>query len=139
MFCIYQLIYYSFPCTTNILAYTLYGIKHAVTATLHIVMGHIQPVDVCTFSSPSKLLRFGFSAMFGFGARTLALAEKHRWMPSNQRKDFAFIKTLAELKPEECELSFLQTIPKPQKYESLKIKLYKFLILFKFDHQVKQS
>ncbi|NXQ42303.1 CERKL protein, partial [Catharus fuscescens] len=93
--------------TTNILAHTLYGIKHAVTATLHIVMGHIQAVDVCTFSTPSKLLRFGFSAMFGFGARTLALAEKHRWMPSSQRKDFAFIKTLADLKPEECELSFL--------------------------------
>lgn len=36
--------------------------------------------------------------MFGFGARTLALAEKHRWMPSNQRKDFAFVKTLADLK-----------------------------------------
>ncbi|XP_054029885.1 ceramide kinase-like protein isoform X2 [Dryobates pubescens] len=93
--------------TTNVLAHTLCGIKHAVTATLHIVMGHIQPVDVCTFSTPSKLLRFGFSAMFGFGARTLALAEKHRWMPANQRKDFAFIKTLADLKPEECELSFL--------------------------------
>ncbi|NXF92644.1 CERKL protein, partial [Eubucco bourcierii] len=93
--------------TTNILAHTLYGVKHAVTATLHIVMGHIQPVDVCTFSTPSKLLRFGFSAMFGFGARTLALAEKHRWMPASQRKDFAFIKTLADLKPEECELSFL--------------------------------
>ncbi|XP_063256480.1 ceramide kinase-like protein isoform X2 [Prinia subflava] len=93
--------------TTNILAHTLYGIKHVVTATLHIVMGHIQAVDVCTFSTPSKLLRFGFSAMFGFGARTLALAEKHRWMPSSQRKDFAFIKTLADLKPEECELSFL--------------------------------
>ncbi|XP_053803676.1 ceramide kinase-like protein isoform X2 [Vidua chalybeata] len=84
--------------TTNILAHTLYGIKHTVTATLHIVMGHIQAVDVCTFSTPSKLLRFGFSAMFGFGARTLALAEKHRWMPSSQRKDFAFIKTLADLK-----------------------------------------
>ncbi|XP_015145039.2 ceramide kinase-like protein isoform X1 [Gallus gallus] len=93
--------------TTNILAYTLYGIKHTVTATLHIVMGHIQPVDACTFSTPSRLLRFGFSAMFGFGARTLALAEKHRWMPSNQRKDFAFIKTLADLKTEKCELSFL--------------------------------
>ncbi|XP_067155081.1 ceramide kinase-like protein, partial [Apteryx mantelli] len=93
--------------TTNILAHTLYGIKHPVTAALHIVMGHVQPVDVCTFSTPSKLLRFGFSAMFGFGARTLALAEKHRWMPPNQRKDFAFIKTLANLRPEECELSFL--------------------------------
>uniref|UniRef100_K7F246 Ceramide kinase like n=1 Tax=Pelodiscus sinensis TaxID=13735 RepID=K7F246_PELSI len=93
--------------STNVLAYTLHGIKHVVTATLHIIMGHIQPVDICTFSSPSKFLRFGFSAMFGFGARTLALAEKHRWMPSNQRRDFAVIRTLASLKPEECELSFL--------------------------------
>ncbi|KAM7096948.1 ceramide kinase-like protein isoform X2 [Ciconia boyciana] len=105
--------------TTNILAHTLYGIKHAVTATLHIVMGHIQPVDVCTFSTPSKLLRFGFSAMIGFGARTLALAEKHRWMPSSQRKDFAFIKTLADLKPEECELSFLPLqIPQEDSHEN---------------------
>uniref|UniRef100_A0A8C3SKY5 Ceramide kinase like n=1 Tax=Chelydra serpentina TaxID=8475 RepID=A0A8C3SKY5_CHESE len=84
--------------STNVLAHTLHGINHAVTATLHIIMGYIQPVDICTFSSPSKLLRFGFSAMFGFGARTLALAEKHRWMPSNQRRDFAVIKTLASLK-----------------------------------------
>ncbi|NXT78102.1 CERKL protein, partial [Zapornia atra] len=105
--------------TTNVLAHTLYGIKHAVTATLHIIMGHIQPVDVCTFSTPSKLLRFGFSAMFGFGARTLALAEKHRWMPSNQRKDFAFIKTLADLKPEECEVSFLPLqIPQEDSHEN---------------------
>ncbi|KFZ65802.1 Ceramide kinase-like, partial [Podiceps cristatus] len=110
--------------TTNILAHTLYGIKHAVTAALHIIMGHIQPVDVCTFSTPSKLLRFGFSAMFGFGARTLALAEKHRWMPSNQRKDFAFIKTLADLKPEECELSFLPLqIPQEDSHENDRITL----------------
>uniref|UniRef100_A0A7M4F4J7 Ceramide kinase like n=1 Tax=Crocodylus porosus TaxID=8502 RepID=A0A7M4F4J7_CROPO len=93
--------------STNVLAYTLHGVKHTVTATLHVIMGHIQPVDICTFSSPSKLLRFGFSAMFGFGARTLALAEKHRWIPPNQRKDFAVIRSLASLKPEECELSFL--------------------------------
>ncbi|KAM6080201.1 ceramide kinase-like protein isoform 2-T2 [Theristicus caerulescens] len=85
--------------------------------------GHIQPVDVCTFSTPSKLLRFGFSAMFGFGAKTLALAEKHRWMPSSQRKDFAFIKALADLKPEECELSFLPLqIPQEDSHENDKKK-----------------
>ncbi|KAF5910667.1 hypothetical protein HPG69_004756 [Diceros bicornis minor] len=68
---------------------------------------HVQPVDVCTFSTSGKLLRFGFSAMFGFGGRTLALAEKHRWMSPNQRRDFAVIKALAKLKPEDCEISFL--------------------------------
>ncbi|XP_007422359.2 ceramide kinase-like protein [Python bivittatus] len=93
--------------STNILAHTLNGIQHTRTATLHIILGHLQSVDMCTFSSPIKLLRFGFSSMFGFGSRTLALAEKHRWIPSKQRKDFAVIKTLASLKPEDCELLFL--------------------------------
>ncbi|KAL0184818.1 hypothetical protein M9458_020514, partial [Cirrhinus mrigala] len=58
---------------------------------------HHQPVDVCSFSSMGRLLRFGFSAMFGFGGRTLALAERHRWMPPSQRREFALIKTLANL------------------------------------------
>ncbi|XP_037706391.1 ceramide kinase-like protein isoform X3 [Choloepus didactylus] len=93
--------------STNILAHSLHGIPHVVTATLHIIMGHVQPVDVCTFSTTGKLLRFGFSAMFGFGGRALALAEKHRWMSPNQRRDFAVLKALAKLKPEDLEISFL--------------------------------
>uniref|UniRef100_H0XEQ7 CERK like autophagy regulator n=1 Tax=Otolemur garnettii TaxID=30611 RepID=H0XEQ7_OTOGA len=93
--------------STNVLAHSLHGISHVVTATLHIIMGHIQPVDVCTFSTAGKLLRFGFSAMFGFGGRTLAVAEKYRWMSPNHRRDFAVIKALAKLKPEDCEISFL--------------------------------
>ncbi|MGH0139710.1 UNVERIFIED_CONTAM: hypothetical protein FKN15_071861 [Acipenser sinensis] len=71
--------------------FKLADIKTATTS-------HCQSVDVCTFSTHSRLLRFGFSAMFGFGGRTLALAEKHRWMPSSQRREFAVIKTLANLK-----------------------------------------
>ncbi|XP_056392957.1 ceramide kinase-like protein isoform X2 [Hyla sarda] len=93
--------------TTNTMAYSLHGIRHSVTAALHIIMGNIQPVDACTFSTEDKLLRFGFSSMFGFGGQTLALAEKHRWMPSSQRRDFAVIKTLAVLKADSCDLSFL--------------------------------
>uniref|UniRef100_A0A2K5PQ83 Ceramide kinase like n=1 Tax=Cebus imitator TaxID=2715852 RepID=A0A2K5PQ83_CEBIM len=93
--------------STNVLAHSLHGVPHVVTATLHIIMGHVQLVDVCTFSSTGKLLRFGFSAMFGFGGRALALAEKYRWMSPNQRRDFAVIKALAKLKPEDCEISFL--------------------------------
>uniref|UniRef100_A0A8C5L4Q1 DAGKc domain-containing protein n=1 Tax=Jaculus jaculus TaxID=51337 RepID=A0A8C5L4Q1_JACJA len=95
--------------STNVLAHSLYGIPHVVTATMHIILGHMQSVDVCTFSNMGKLLRFGFSAMFGFGGRTLALAEKYRWMSPSQRRDFAVMKALAKLKPEECEISFLPT------------------------------
>uniref|UniRef100_A0A4W3ISI8 Ceramide kinase-like n=1 Tax=Callorhinchus milii TaxID=7868 RepID=A0A4W3ISI8_CALMI len=83
--------------STNVIAFSVHGIKHPVTAAMHIIMGHHQAVDACTFHSHNGLLRFGFSAMFGFGGRTLALAEKHRWMPPNQRRDFAIIKTLTNL------------------------------------------
>ena len=55
-------------------------------------------MDACSFSSLGRLLRFGFSAMFGFGGRTLAYAERHRWMPPSQRREMALIKTLANLK-----------------------------------------
>ncbi|XP_043549423.1 ceramide kinase-like protein isoform X7 [Chiloscyllium plagiosum] len=93
--------------STNILAFSVHGIKHPGTAAMHIIMGNFQKVDVCTFCSHNRLLQFGFTAMLGFGGRTLALAEKHRWMPSTQRREFAVIKTLTNLKPENCELSFL--------------------------------
>ncbi|XP_029461778.1 ceramide kinase-like protein [Rhinatrema bivittatum] len=93
--------------STNVLAYSLNGTKHPGTAALHIIMGHCQPVDVSTISSHNRLLRFGFSSMFGFGGRALALAEKNRWMPSSQRREFAIMKTLANLKSEDCELFFL--------------------------------
>ncbi|XP_064183396.1 ceramide kinase-like protein isoform X2 [Anguilla rostrata] len=93
--------------STDIVACSVHGIRHPVTAAMHIIMGHHQAVDVCSFSSQGQLLRFGFSAMFGFGGRTLALAERHRWMPPSQRREFAMIKSLANLKPEDCEVSFL--------------------------------
>ncbi|XP_072903189.1 ceramide kinase-like protein isoform X3 [Hemitrygon akajei] len=93
--------------STNVLAYSVHGINHPGTAAMHIIMGNLQEVDVCTFSTHGRLLRFGFSGMFGFGGRTLALAEKYRWMPPKERREFAVIRTLANLKSEDCELLFL--------------------------------
>ncbi|XP_041700606.1 uncharacterized protein LOC121536975 isoform X2 [Coregonus clupeaformis] len=93
--------------STDMVACSVHGIRHPVTAAMHIIMGHHQEVDVCSFSSLGRLLRLGFSAVFGFGGRMLAMAERHRWMPPGQRREFAVIKTLANLKPEDCELSYL--------------------------------
>uniref|UniRef100_A0A665WCQ9 Ceramide kinase-like n=1 Tax=Echeneis naucrates TaxID=173247 RepID=A0A665WCQ9_ECHNA len=45
--------------------------------------------------------------MFGFGGRSLARAEKKRWMSSSRRREYALVKTLARLRPEDCQLSFL--------------------------------
>ncbi|KAG2459271.1 CERKL protein, partial [Polypterus senegalus] len=83
--------------STDTVAYSLHGVRHPKTAALHIIMGHRQPVDICTYRSDGELLRFGFSAMFGFGGRTLALAEKQHWMPPIQSREFALMKSLANL------------------------------------------
>ncbi|KAK0143495.1 Ceramide kinase-like protein [Merluccius polli] len=60
--------------------------------------GHLQQVDMCSFFSLGRLVTFGFSAMFGFGGRSLALAERKRWMPPPQRRDYALAKTMASLR-----------------------------------------
>uniref|UniRef100_A0A8C7CTH0 Ceramide kinase-like n=2 Tax=Oncorhynchus kisutch TaxID=8019 RepID=A0A8C7CTH0_ONCKI len=93
--------------STDTVTCSVYGIWHLVTTAMHIIMGTFScsPVDVCSFSSLGRLLHFGFYAMFGFGGRTLALAERHQWMPPGQKREFGVIKTLANLKPEDCELS----------------------------------
>ncbi|XP_036433161.1 ceramide kinase-like protein isoform X2 [Colossoma macropomum] len=93
--------------STDAVACSVHGIRHPVTAALHIIMGHRQAVDVCSVSSMGRLLRFCFSVMFGFGGRTLAAAEKLHWIPNTQRRELAFISSLTHLKPEDCELSFI--------------------------------
>ncbi|XP_056144951.1 ceramide kinase-like protein [Lampris incognitus] len=93
--------------STDVVSCSVHGVRHAVTAAMHIVLGHLQQVDMCGFHSLGHLVTFGFSAMFGFGGRSLALAERKRWLPPTQRHEFAMVKTLARLMPEECQLSFL--------------------------------
>uniref|UniRef100_A0A3Q3FG76 Ceramide kinase C-terminal domain-containing protein n=1 Tax=Labrus bergylta TaxID=56723 RepID=A0A3Q3FG76_9LABR len=65
--------------------------------SLCLCAGHKQQVDMCSFTSLGQLVCFGFSAMFGFGGRSLARAEKKRWMPSGRRREYALVKTLARL------------------------------------------
>ncbi|XP_013886909.1 ceramide kinase-like protein [Austrofundulus limnaeus] len=93
--------------STDVVSCSVHGVRDPVTATLHIVLGHLQQVDMCSFSSCGQLVRFGFSAMFGFGGWSLAHAEKKRWMSSSRRREYALVKTLAKLRSEDCQLSFL--------------------------------
>ncbi|KAM4731573.1 ceramide kinase-like protein [Anableps anableps] len=93
--------------STDVVSCSVHGVRDPVTAALHVVLGHLQQVDMCSFLSNGQLVRFGFSAMFGFGGRSLARAEKKRWMSSSRRREYAVVKTLARLRPEDCQLSFL--------------------------------
>ncbi|XP_017265653.1 ceramide kinase-like protein [Kryptolebias marmoratus] len=93
--------------STDVVSCSVHGVRDPVTAAFHIVLGHLQQVDMCSFSSYGHLVHYGFSAMFGFGGRSLARAEKKRWMLSSRRREYALVKTLARLRPEDCQLSFL--------------------------------
>ncbi|KAM9804529.1 ceramide kinase-like protein [Neosynchiropus ocellatus] len=93
--------------STDIVSCSVHGVRDPVTATLHILLGHLQQVDMCSFSSLGQVVRYGFAAMFGFGGRSLARSENNRWMPSSRRKEYAVVKTLARLRPEDCQLKFL--------------------------------
>ncbi|KAM9486150.1 ceramide kinase-like protein [Clarias gariepinus] len=93
--------------SANVVACSVHGVKHPVTAALHIILGHRQPVDLCSVSSMGGLLRFGFCAMLGFGGQALAVAERLNWIPPTQRHELALISALAQLRPEDCELSFI--------------------------------
>ncbi|XP_032423881.1 ceramide kinase-like protein isoform X5 [Xiphophorus hellerii] len=93
--------------STDVVSCSVHGVRDPVTAALHVVLGHLQQVDMCSFLSNGQLVRFGFSAMFGFGGRSLARAEKKRWMSSSRRREYAVVKTLVRLRPEDCQLSFL--------------------------------
>uniref|UniRef100_A0A8D3C2W2 Ceramide kinase-like n=1 Tax=Scophthalmus maximus TaxID=52904 RepID=A0A8D3C2W2_SCOMX len=84
--------------STDVVSCSVHGVRDPVTAALHIVLGHKQQVDMCSFSSLGQLVCFGFSAMFGFGGQSLARAEKKRWMPTSRRREYALVKTLARLR-----------------------------------------
>ncbi|KAK6309890.1 hypothetical protein J4Q44_G00197710 [Coregonus suidteri] len=89
-------------------ACSVHGIRHPVTAAMHIIMGHHQEVDVCSFSSLGRLLRFGLLCRVWFWWADAGHGRKASldatWA---ERREFAVIKTLANLKPEDCELSYL--------------------------------
>ncbi|KAK3544013.1 hypothetical protein QTP70_033861 [Hemibagrus guttatus] len=93
--------------SANVVACSVHGVKHPVTAALHIILGHRQPVDVCSLSSMGVLQQFGFCVMVGFGGQALAVAERLNWIPPTQRHELALITALAQLRPEDCELSFI--------------------------------
>ncbi|XP_062862197.1 ceramide kinase-like protein [Trichomycterus rosablanca] len=93
--------------SADVVACSVHGIRHPVTAALHIIMGHRQQVDMCSVSSMGALQRFGFCTMVGFGGRVLAAAEKLHWVPPSQRNEVAFITALTQLRLEDCEISFV--------------------------------
>nr|XP_049584291.1 ceramide kinase-like protein isoform X2 [Syngnathus scovelli] len=93
--------------STDVVSCSVHGVRDPVTAAMHIILGHVQRADMCSLRSAGQPPRFAFAAMFGFGARSLARAEKKRWMAPARRRHYALLKSLARLRAEDCQLSFV--------------------------------
>ncbi|XP_054768014.2 uncharacterized protein LOC129275245 isoform X1 [Lytechinus pictus] len=91
----------------NIVAHSTQGISSAVTAALHIILGHIQPVDVCSMFTEEGFLRFGFSIMYGFGSDCLRRAVKSQHVLKSKSAEYAMAKSLVKLRSYNCEVSYL--------------------------------
>ncbi|XP_072021299.1 ceramide kinase-like protein [Amphiura filiformis] len=91
----------------NLVAHSSQGASDPVTSTLHIIYGTTHPIDVCTLFQDDKLIKFGFSAMYGFGGDCLRRAEKKKKLLGKRRAEYAVARSILKLKPYECEVSFL--------------------------------
>ncbi|XP_030846533.1 uncharacterized protein LOC105440821 isoform X2 [Strongylocentrotus purpuratus] len=91
----------------NIVAHSTQGISSTVTATLHIILGHLQPVDVCSMYTEEGFLRFGFSVMYGFGSDCLRRAVKSQHVLKSKSAEYAMAKSLVKLRSYECEVSYI--------------------------------
>ncbi|XP_032221254.1 ceramide kinase isoform X2 [Nematostella vectensis] len=67
--------------STDAIAYCTTGINDPVTSALHIIIGDIHPLDVCSVSNGQEVLRYSVSMMaYGFFGDVLQDSEKFRWM-----------------------------------------------------------
>ncbi|XP_072179549.1 ceramide kinase-like protein [Diadema setosum] len=91
----------------NVVAHSSQGISDPITSLLHIILGHIQPLDVCSVHNEAGFLCFGFSAMYGFGSDCLRRMHKSQNVLKSRAVEFAMAKSLLKLRTYECEVSYL--------------------------------
>ncbi|RUS88047.1 hypothetical protein EGW08_004213 [Elysia chlorotica] len=93
---------------TNHVAFSLMGGIDPVTAALHIIYGHYQPVDVCSIITPEKTCRWGFNSQYGFAGQVLTYLKRYKSLGS-KRVDASIIKALtkAKLRAYECEIEYI--------------------------------
>ncbi|XP_031550608.1 ceramide kinase-like [Actinia tenebrosa] len=94
--------------STDAIAYCTNGINDPVTSALHIIIGDVHPLDVCSVKHKTEVQRYSVSmAAYGFFGDVLQDSEKLRWM-GPKRYDYSGFKKFFINKGYDGSVSFLQ-------------------------------
>ncbi|KAH9489706.1 hypothetical protein Btru_037467 [Bulinus truncatus] len=93
---------------TNDIAQSVMGVADPVTAVLHIIHGHFQPVDVCSVYTSEKFHQWAFHCQYGFSGQVLSMTKKFKALGS-KRIDAAVVKSLTKSKfrAYECDIEYI--------------------------------
>ncbi|CAG5134609.1 unnamed protein product [Candidula unifasciata] len=93
---------------TNNVVQSVMGVADPITAVLHIIHGHFQPVDLCSLYTPDKFLQWGFNCQYGFAGQVLTYIGRYKALGA-KRVDAAFVKALtkAKLRAYECDIEYI--------------------------------
>ncbi|XP_077984638.1 ceramide kinase-like [Glandiceps talaboti] len=93
--------------STDVIVYTSMGINDPVTATLSVIVGDTQPLDVCSVHQGEELINYTVSFIgYGFFGDVLKDSESYRWM-GPARYDFSGVKKVLTNKSYDAEIAFL--------------------------------
>ncbi|XP_030072275.1 ceramide kinase isoform X2 [Microcaecilia unicolor] len=94
--------------STDCICYATVGINDPVTSALHIIIGDLQHMDVCSVHHNNTFLKYSVSLLgYGFYGDVLKDSEKNRWMGPT-RYDFSGFKTFLSHHYYEGTVSFQQ-------------------------------
>nr|XP_033815013.1 ceramide kinase isoform X2 [Geotrypetes seraphini] len=94
--------------STDCICYATVGINDPVTSTLHIIIGDLQFMDVCSVHHNNTFVKYSASLLgYGFYGDVLKDSEKNRWMGPT-RYDFSGFKTFLSHHYYEGTVSFQQ-------------------------------
>uniref|UniRef100_A0A2C9LK89 DAGKc domain-containing protein n=1 Tax=Biomphalaria glabrata TaxID=6526 RepID=A0A2C9LK89_BIOGL len=93
---------------TNDIAQSVMGVADAVTATLHIIHGNFQDVDICSVYTPERFHQWAFNCQYGFTGQVLTFMKKYKTLGS-KRIDAAVIKALtkSKMRAYECDIEYI--------------------------------
>ncbi|XP_022086700.1 ceramide kinase-like protein isoform X2 [Acanthaster planci] len=92
----------------NLVAHSSQGTSDPFTAAIHIILGHLHPLDVSAIFHNKEFIRFGFSMMYGFAGDCLRRAEQRAKGVINARGlDYAVAKSVFKVRTYRCAVEYL--------------------------------
>lgn len=92
--------------STEVIIYSAQGVNDPVTSAIHIILGHVIPLDICSLWNDNRHIRFTFSLAYGFLGDVLKTSERNRWMGPKRYK-WGAARRLWKMRRYDVEVSYL--------------------------------